>query len=309
MLLTVDHFKKSFGAHQNEISEKLTILINEFKLELILIQGKDLEKLLIEIIEIIRKDQQVIASSARTKTWHDGWYENLEEFKSSRVGEEALLPRFVRSGLPIRWNQKYYNVVQRNFEEKYIQILRQYIFEVYFNQVEHLYEFGAGTGHNLVHASKCLPGTKLIGTDFVQPAVDLMNEVARKLKINLTTNVFDMLRPADFNLKLNKNSGVLTFGALEQLGGNIAPMIEFLIENKPSIVVHIEPIAELYDLEILEDYLAHWFQTKRGYSSGIISLLNSYEKKEKIKIIKQKRLNFGSKMMEGYNLLVWAIND
>ena len=56
---------------------------------------------------------------------------------------------------------------------------------------------------------------------------------------------------------------------------------------------------------LLEDYLAIWFQSKRGYSAGLITLLQEYQNQKLISVKKIQRLNFGSLMMEGYNLIVW----
>ena len=77
--------------------------------------------------------------------------------------------------------------------------------------------------------------------------------------------LFNMLQPQnDYNIP--NNSGVFTFGALEQLASDLMPMIEFIIQKKPKICFHSEPMIELYeDKENLEDYLAYKFQNKRNY--------------------------------------------
>ena len=113
-----------------------------------------------------------------------------------------------------------------------------------------------------------------------------------------------MISP-DQSYKIKPNSGVFTFGALEQLAGQIEKMLDYLINQKPGICLHTEPAIELYDLENFEDYLAYKFQKKRGYSEGLIPLLKDLENAGRIKIEKIKRLHFGSLYMEGYNLIVW----
>jgi hypothetical protein len=82
-------------------------------------------------------------------------------------------------------------------------------------------------------------------------------------------------------------------------------MIQYLIDENPSVCVHIEPMIEMYDVSNLPDYLASWFQSKRGYSSGLISLLEDLSLQGKLEILEVQRLNFGSLMMEGYNLIAW----
>lgn len=306
MRLTVEDFARSFGVEVESFSVDLVQRIENLALEVVPIIGESRDKLITHIIERIRNDNQIIAGEGRAEAWNNGWEENLEAFKSSGGDLKALVPRFVRAGQPIRWRRKYVLPTSDNFELSFIEILRQFIIENYFANASSIYEFGAGTGFNLVHASQIKPGIKLVGTDFVQPAVDLMNEVGIKLGINLSSSIFDMLRPHEFELKLSRHSGVWTFGSLEQLAGQIEPMINYLVTSKPEVCVHVEPMSELYEDTTIEDYLANWFQTKRGYTSGLITLLKQYEKEEQIKIEKIQRLEFGSLMMEGYNLVVWT---
>jgi len=308
MKITTGDFAKSFGVPVQSFSAALTNLIESLALEIMPIIGGSRDYLITQIIERIRNDNQIIASDCRTETWTKGWEDNLEAFRISGGNVKELIPRFVRPGQPVRWERKYVQPNLDNFELAYIEVLRHFIIENYFGQVSSLYEFGAGTGFNLVHAGQLRPEIHLVGTDFVQSAVDLMNEVGITLGINLTSSIFDMIRPNDFSLELPENSGVWTFGSLEQLGGKIEPIVNYIIENKPKICVHVEPMSELYDEAVLEDYLAKWFQTKRGYTSGLISLLEQHEKAGRITINKIKRLEFGSLMMEGYNLMVWTPN-
>ena len=82
-------------------------------------------------------------------------------------------------------------------------------------------------------------------------------------------------------------------------------MFDFLIKSRPAIVISIEPASETYDSNNLVDFTALWFQTKRGYTSGMLALLQSLESKGLIRIDRIKRIGFGSMMMEGYNLFIW----
>lgn len=305
MKLTRKEFANSFGIQDSEMTTKALQLIMELDFEISEIVGKAKDDLLIQIVDRIRGDEQVIASPIRKEIWQKGWAENLQLFIESGGAHSTLIPKFVRSGLPVRWFGKYYDTHDKNFEMNYITVLREYLFEFYFNDIATLYEFGAGTGFNLVHASKSLPNVKLVGTDFVPSAVELINRVGSDFSIPLTASVFDMMNAGSESLKIDPNSGVLTFGSLEQLGGNLTPMIEYLLQQRPRICVHVEPAIELYNPKILEDYLAIWFQAKRGYSAGLIALLKDYENQGLISIKKIQRLNFGSLMMEGYNLIVW----
>lgn len=305
MNLTIADFARSFGVLESDISLEISNLIKKFNFEITEIEGKERDNLVIRIIEKIRYDEQSIASPGRKDVWQEGWSENLEAYKASGGSYSSLIPKFIREGLPIRWFGKYYKTTDPKFELNYITVLRAFIFESFFSKLDCLYEFGAGTGFNLLQAHNSLPHLKLIGTDFVSSSVELMNKVGSDFSIPLTASLFDMLNPSAEDFRLDRNSGVLTFGSLEQLGGEIEPIVNYLCNQKPKICVHIEPAIELYNSEDMEDYLATWFQGKRGYSSGLIALLQDYESRGLLLIKKIQRLNFGSLMMEGYNLIVW----
>ena len=114
-----------------------------------------------------------------------------------------------------------------------------------------------------------------------------------------------MLSP-DYDYEVLPNSGIYTFGALEQLASDTDPILEFFISKKPNICIHTEPVIELYDQENnLSDFLAAKFQGKRGYTSGLIAKLNNLEAEGKIEILSIKRPYFGSFFMEGYNHIAW----
>jgi len=298
-------FAESFGISLSELPESTKNLIESLNFDFEEIIGIERDELIVEILEKIKGDKQVIASPERQEAWETGWAENLELYTKSAGSLERLTPKFIRSGKPVRLFGRYCKTMDKNFELNYVNVLRSYISEVYFEQIENLYEFGAGTGFNLLHFGKLNPNLNLIGTDFVNSSVQLMQKIGENEQLNFESHLFDMLRPSESKMQIKENSGVLTFGSLEQLGSKISEVMEYFSQAKPLVCVHIEPMIELYKSESLEDYLAIWFQGKRGYSSGLIDLVKGLEKSNKAQILKLKRLEFGSMMMEGYNLLVW----
>jgi hypothetical protein len=152
--------------------------------------------------------------------------------------------------------------------------------------------------------SEIFPEKKIYGSDFVKTAVDLLKLIAKRNKINLKAFQFDMSKP-NKKIQILKNSGVYTSGSLEQLSGNIYRFINYILSQKPNIIIHVEPAADFYKKYELVDYLGNFFQSKRKYTNNLLYYLKKLEKKKKIKIIKLCKSPFGSLMMEGYNLIVW----
>ena len=304
LIFKAKDFAKSFDDDINNFSSELYEKTTDLDFRYRLPTKEENEQLIYNMLLKIDSDKQIIGASERKEVWFKGGNENLQAYKERGFKEKSLTPKFVRPGNPIRLNQKFVFPLDDNFELNFIQIYRQWFIEKFFDQVDNVYEFGCGTGFNLLHVNKIYPKKKLYGSDFVQSAVDLVNEIAKSKKILLQGDLFDMLRP-DYSYKIFPNSAVYTFGALEQLASNLDPILNFFISQKPSICIHTEPAIELYEDDCLVDYLAKKFQGKRGYSSGLIGKLKALENQGKIEIIKIKRLYFGSYFFEGYNLIVW----
>ena len=95
-------------------------------------------------------------------------------------------------------------------------------------------------------------------------------------------------------------------GAVEQLGGSEAfkPFVEWLIERRPRVVLHVEPTVELYDSANLIDALAIRFHRKRQYTTGLLPYLQAHPR---VRMLKVERGYFGSLMLEAYNVVLWSV--
>ncbi len=302
--LSINDFEKMFGSKITSNQHRTINLIRKFNFSYSIIKEKKLDDLLLDILNKIEGDKQNISSFKRKKVWNKGWGENLNFFNNNKNNKVSLIPKFIRPNKPFRLFQKYCESKNKNFELDFISVYRTWFYEKYLQNVENIYEFGCGTGFNLVEFSKYNFNQKLFGSDFVMSSVKLVNKFANFNNINLQSELFDMKIPNKKYL-IKDNSGVFTFGSIEQLSGKYKKFINYLIRNKPQIVIHTEPCEELYDTNVLNDYLAFKFQNKRGYSSGLIEYLKKKEKQKKIRILKIKRLYFGSLFMEGYNHICW----
>jgi hypothetical protein len=115
---------------------------------------------------------------------------------------------------------------------------------------------------------------------------------------------FDFFAP-DRELVPGSQSGVLTMCALEQIGDRFGPFIDYLLANRPKRVVHVEPTLELYDPASPHDKLAIEYHTQRKYLKGLLPALRKLESDQKIRIVFQRRLRFGSRFHECFTATVW----
>ncbi len=291
---------KSFGANVKYLDHNFFNTVN-FAYEDI--DGSEERQLILDILKKIDSDRQVIGALERTKIWNDGWSENLSDFRDN-PDLSCTIPKFIRPNQLIRFNQKYIRPANPNFEADYFKMFQLWFFGEYLYPFDHIHEFGCGSGINLAAIAKMFPHKNLTGYDFAPSAVELINTIGSHYEFKMQALFFDMLKP-DYSCKIQKNSCVLTIGTMEQLASNFYPFMDYLLDQRPGLCLHVEPTIELYDENNLIDYLAIKFLKKRGYTVGLLPYLQELHKAGRIELIKVKRLFFGSLYQEGYNYMVW----
>ncbi len=302
--LTPEDFADAFGVPRQRLPLECVELVRQADLTYRVLRGVEKERTVVQVLKRINADTQKIASVERRDVWERGWREALEDYVKSGYSEDALVPRFIRPNQPVRLNRQYVMPSNPSFELEFVRVLREWMFREFFAETEQVHEFGCGTGFNLLALSNIYPDKQLHGSDFVPASVELVNQIARARKLPLSARIFDMTEP-DPNYPLAPGAGIFTFGSLEQLSGRFEKFLQFLIGRKPCICVHVEPTIELYDEDDLIDYLAAMFHRKRGYTEGFLPRLQELTEQGVIEVVKTKRLNFGSLMMEGYSLMAW----
>ena len=302
--VTVEDFAESFGTTADDVREKCDVLVDALDFTYDVFDGKDRDNLILEILKKIETDQQVVGAQERQAVWEEGWAENLHDLIKCDGDIQAIEPRFIRGGQPIRLNQDYIMPNNPKFEHDYFCVFRRWLFQTYLERYDAIYDIGCGSGFNLVTLAELFPDKTLHGLDFVTSSCDLVDRLASKHNWNMTGRLFDMISP-DEDLDIETNSAIFTSGSIEQLSSRFEAFLQFLLKRSPAICVHVEPTIELYDEDNLVDYLAVMFHRKRGYTQGFLPRLQQLEEEAKVELLKVKRLFFGSLFMEGFSCIVW----
>jgi len=302
--VTLEDFARSFGTTVEDIPDDCRELIAKTDFRYKILAGEERDKVLLDVLKKIESDKQVIGAKERQGAWERGWVENLQDFIKSGCDLSKLVPKFIRPNQAIRLNRNYVMPSNPKFELDYLSVFRLWLFRKYLKEFDSIYEFGCGTGFNLVVLAQLYPEKKLHGLDFVPSSRDMVNKIGEVYGWNMTGHLFDMLAP-DENFEIGDNSAIFTIGAVEQLAGNFEAFLQFVLKRSPKLCIHIEPTIELYDENNLIDYLAMKFHTKRGYTENYLTRLRELEAQNEIEVLKVKRLFFGSLYMEGYSLLIW----
>ena len=304
MEYTPERFADLFGKPSGELSAacRKFALASDFHYEVP--EGLARDHIILRVLQHIDSDKPTKVGQQRAEIWESCWSDTLQKFVEGGHDPNRLVPDFIKADQPIRLQRNY--VIPRNprFELDYFRVCRAFLFGEFFARVRSVYEFGCGSGFNLLALSEQLPGKKLCGLDWSKSSNQTLNLLGKSLGIDISGRHFDFFQP-DRSLELGLDSGVLTMCALEQVGQRHEHFVEFVLEKKPRICVNMEPLLELYDESNLVDYLAARYHRKRGYLEGFLTALRALADKGRIEILDVRRFFFGSLYHEGYSYIAW----
>ncbi|MBT6830775.1 MAG: class I SAM-dependent methyltransferase [Rhodospirillaceae bacterium] len=237
--------------------------------------------------------------------WQRGWGEILERVRELGVSENTLAPQYFRHDV-LRLDGRYIRAANTEFEPRLYAAMRAVLFQELFAGLGEVIEFGCGTGQNLFQLNRLIPGLRLTGADWAEPSQELVRLIGAAEGAQMNGVRFDMasLEGAE-NLMIAPGAGIMTLHAMEQLGADFAPFLDYLIGLKPAVALHLEPIAELYEADIPFDAAALAYHTKRGYLTGFLAALKARAAASQIEILKTHRSGFGSTFHEAYSIVVW----
>lgn len=227
--------------------------------------------------------------------WERGWKENFDAF--SKSGDIAdLRPKYIRQRQPIRLGGKFWMPNDPDWEWNWYGKWFDDIAAKWLAGCGWIAEFGSGSGHNLPRLAKL--DKAVYGLDWSDYAVKLADSISGSIR----GYRFDLLNPSyDFALT---GAGVITVGALEQTGKLWRPFMQYLLKQKPTVVVNIEPIVEWYSGSDVDRSAVH-AHLGRGFWAGFPAWLTEAENADRVEILHQHRTGIGSLMIEGYSINVW----
>lgn len=297
-----DDFSKIIG---EPLVPKLRDRITNLDMQYVHLSQKERDVCIKTCIEFLL-DQNIEKSGAhRLNSWENGWGENLEAFK--KTGESGLLPEYFKKDNIVRLNQEWIKPLKPGFDYHFLSIILDWLFEKYIVKAKSIYEFGCGTGHHLLRVREFNKDAKLYGLDWAKASQEIIKEMeAKGLLENAIGKNFDFFAP-DKSFHLDENSVIYTVGALEQVGKDHGNFLDYLLENKPKICFHVEPIMELLDPNNLLDFISIEYFKKRNYLKNFLTKLRGLEKEGRVKIHDARRTFLGANLyVDHYSVLVWS---
>lgn len=303
-ILSVEDFTSIFN---DNLSSLVIEKINQANLIYQEISSEERDACLMKIVETLLDDYLIYSGEHRHEQWDKGWGENLKEYNVKRDIEDVK-PKYFGKYLVNRLEQRFIKAISDDFEVKMLSILQYWLFEKYLNNYDYIYEFGCGTGHNILRLREVNKKAEIWGLDWAESSQKLITNLRNDgVDDKIFGENFDFFKP-NFEFKLKDNSAIFTVAALEQVGDRYKEFVDYLLKNKPALCIHIEPVAELLEPKSnLLDYLSVAYFKKRKYLFGYLDYLRILEKEGKIKIIEARRSYIGSFFIDGYSIIVWRV--
>lgn len=240
----------------------------------------------------------------RDGIWEGAWSDTLKRFEDSGCAIAALDPAFFDGAKVFRFRRRFIRALDGKFEINFFAVFRNWLAARYLDQASHILEFGSGSGFNLARLAERRPDQAFLGLDWSESAVRIADLIGRKHDLKVSGRRFDFFNP-DPGLEFPPDGAVATFAALEQVGGRFRPFLDFLLDRRPGLVLHMEPIAEFYDPANPVDAAALRYHRDRGYLDGFLPALRALEAEGRLAVETARRIEFGSLYHEAYSLVVW----
>lgn len=299
MRVNIDDIEKILGFKlKSKIIERFASLNLNFNN----LSQEEFNEYLIDVINVITND--IVSSGAhRINEWEVGWGENYKIFFNTKNILD-LIPKYHSKRNYVRWQGNIINPEDKRFDYWIHTVFVDSIISHYLEDCKNIFEFGCGPAYHLLRLTSLMPEKGFWGADWTKASQNIIQEINNNLNTSITGINFDFFNP-NYNFEFPKNCGIYTVAALEQVGENFKPFIDYLLKKRPNICVHLEPIDELLNSKKLTDFLSIKYFRKRNYLKGFLPYLEDLESKGIIEIIKKQRIYSGSYFIEGHSLVVW----
>ncbi|MBI5606378.1 MAG: class I SAM-dependent methyltransferase [Deltaproteobacteria bacterium] len=304
--LNAEEFANLLGIQSSEFLVVCGPLIDQYDFRYDAVEGEELETTILKVIKEIDNGLHKPSGKDRKGDWEKGWQENWDAFVSGGYDVDALIPKYISKYGISRLLFRYVKPHDKMFELNFYTVYRHYLFKRFLGPFQNIFEFGCGTGYNLVIMNQLFPDKSIVGLDWTENSVKIADELGRRLKAQIKGKEFDFFRP-DYGVEIPENSVVITLNSLEQLGDNYSAFLEYLLNKKPALCINSEPFLEFYYENNLLDYLAIRYHKSRNYLAGYYDALKQLEIEGRIRISRLQRVPVGNLFHEGFSFIVWNV--
>lgn len=290
------------------------------------------------IIELLNSNEHSQVNQFSVKKWDEGWGQNYLDMKKyaqivpyivpyyfgkyplSRVFGEFFVPENfdlnadLSHVLTPKWDIPT-NIRWNSTEHSFVRLLMHNLVNISFYNIikddnDHdiyIYEFGAGTGHNLFFLKQFM--------DFYLPeknihyvALDWSRSTGNIISLLGDKYSYQFINYYDKNTfpNINNKSYIYSLASFEQIKFSVYSLLEYIVNSKPKFVINVEPIYQtLYPDDLVDKQSIDYMKARKYLPDFLSSLL-------KLKMIKYQTLHIdilrsgiGSQFIDGYSVVKW----
>ena len=297
--ISAAHVRKAVGI--DDIPGNILHRIEEDQLQYVPLTLEEYNQYLLTFLRTL-DDDLIVAGAYRKKSWNSGWNENLQEWR--QTGDlDSLIPKYHNKHTVAKLNGDIIHTITPWFDYKWHSYIVDTILSKHLDVFPaQVVEIGCGTGYHLFRQQQQFPQHNYLGLDFAKSSQQIIQGVNQP---GVSGAYFDYLKPSlDTSLK---DAVVYSVASLEQIGESYHEFLRYIIEQRPRMCIHLEPIAEVFNPQSnLLDYLHVKYIQKRKYLHGYLTTLRSLEALGLIRIHNVRRLHYGSRFLEGHTLIQWS---
>ncbi|MEL6977874.1 MAG: class I SAM-dependent methyltransferase [Pseudomonadota bacterium] len=263
------------------------------------------DAVLLDVMRILNDESLAASGAHRLDAWRTGWGEILQRVDHHSLSYQALAPQYFK--FPhVRLDDDYARIVEPLFEFALCHAVKAVLYTAFIEDGDDIVDLGTGTGANIYLLLNMFAKSRVIGADWAEPSVALVDRIGAAFGERARGARLDMLGlEGRASIGSLRDRVVLSVHAFEQLGGDWGGVLAMLLEDRPKLCIQIEPVLEHYDHKTLLGYLGARYHQKRNYLNGYQSELRRLADAGDIEIIFEKRLPLGTMVHEPYGVLVW----
>ena len=204
------------------------------------------------------------------------------------------------------YNDKFFVSQKQNINRYYIDLYFSFL-KPYIKEASSIVELGAGYGSKIIGLSqiKEIKKKPLFGFELTANGCSIMDLISNHTDLNLTTGFCDFEKE-NFGIKgLPKGAIIFTSYSLHYLPELTIQLIKNIMQLKPLIVIHFEPIYQLYQNNTFHHEMCKKYFEYNDYTKNILSILKEASEKKLITISKIVPNIFGSNPFLPISVLEW----
>ncbi len=165
--LTLQDFTDILGVNVNTAPEISHSIIGKYNFKYRNLLQSERDSLILTILEKLDTDFFQKSGEKRKEQWEQGWKENLKKYLSNKIDFFNLIPGYYRLSYTHRLNGDYIFSEDGQFEYNFYRVISSWLFSLFLNEPETIYEFGAGSAHNVLALSDLFPEKTIFGLDWL----------------------------------------------------------------------------------------------------------------------------------------------